>query len=281
MLEAMPRRLRARLGTFATYAALAVLGATMLVPFLWMVSTSFMTDLEVYQYPPRLFPSTLRWSNYTNALTTMPFGRFFVNTLVVTAAAVVGQLLTCAMAAYAFARLRFRGRDALFGLYLATMMIPAIVTLIPAFLIVNAFGWMNTYWALFTPLLTSVWGIFLLRQFFLTLPRDYEDAARLDGASDWTIFWRVILPLSKPALATLALFAFMNAWKDFLWPLTVTSENEMRTVEVGIAMFSSIYGTNWPYQMAAAVVVMLPLLVVFMVTQRAFIEGISITGLKG
>jgi len=265
----------------ATYALLTVLGATMLVPFLWMVSTSLMSDLEVYQFPPRLWPADPQWANYAKALTQLPFDRFFLNTIIVTAVSVAGQLLTCSMAAYAFARLRFRGRDGLFALYLATMMIPAIVTLIPAFLIINAFGWMNTYWALFTPLLTSVWGIFLLRQFFQSLPRDYEDAARLDGATEWTIYWRVILPLSKPALATLAIFAFMNTWKDFLWPLIVTTTNDMRTVEVGISMFSSIYGTNWPYQMAAAVVVLLPILIVFFFTQKYFIEGISLTGLKG
>ena len=265
----------------ATYALLTVLGATMLVPFLWMVSTSLMSDLEVYRFPPRLWPEDPEWENYAGAMTQLPFSRFFLNTIIVTAVSVVGQLVTCSMAAYAFARLRFRGRDALFALYLATMMIPAIVTLIPAFLIINTFGWMNTYWALFTPLLTSVWGIFLLRQFFQTLPRDYEDAARLDGAGEWTIYWRVILPLAKPALATLAIFAFMNAWKDFLWPLIVTTTNDMRTVEVGISMFASIYGTNWPYQMAAAVVVLLPILILFFFTQKYFIEGISLTGLKG
>ncbi len=252
----------------------------MLIPFLWMVSTSLMSEIEVYQYPPHLIPESPRWDNYRNAMTLLPFGTFFINTIVVTLLSVIGQLLTCSMAAYAFARLRFRGRDAVFGAFLATMMIPSIVTLIPAFLIVNAFGWMNTYWALATPILTSVWGIFLLRQFFQTLPRDYEDAARIDGAREWTIYWRVILPQARPALATLAIFAFMNSWKDFLWPLLVTTRNDMRTVEVGIAMFSSLYGTNWPYQMAAAVVVLLPILAVFILTQRYFIEGISISGLK-
>jgi multiple sugar transport system permease protein len=184
------------------------------------------------------------------------------------------------MAAYAFARMRFAGRTGLFALYLSTMMVPTIVTLIPAYLIVSALGWMNTYQALFTPILTSVWGIFLLRQFFLSLPSDYEDAARIDGAGEWTIYWRIVLPQARPALATLAIFAFMNGWKDFLWPLIVTTRNDMRTVEVGISMFSSLYGTNWPYQMAAAVVVLLPILAVFLVMQRYFIEGISVSGLK-
>src|SRR5690554_5276324 len=165
--RARPRRRRAGhvLGRVATYAILLAGAATMLIPFLWMVSTSLMTNAEVYTYPPRLFPDEPRWSNYREALTILPFGRFFLNTIVITGASVIGQLVTCSMAAHAFARLRFKGREKLFGLYLSTMMIPAIVTLIPSFLLISAFGWANTYWALFTPTLTSVWGIFLLRQF--------------------------------------------------------------------------------------------------------------------
>jgi len=263
------------------YVALLLLALSMLIPFLWMVATSFMSDLEVYQYPPKFVPTQLRWENYAEALTLQPFGRFFLNTIIITTFSVSGQLLVCSLAAYAFARLHFRWRDKIFALYLATMMIPAIVTLIPAFLIINAFGWMNTYWALITPALNSVWGIFLLRQFFLTIPKDLEDAARIDGASDFTIYRRVILPLSKPALATLSIFAFMSSWKDFLWPLIVTNRTEMRTVEVGIAMFSSLYSSDWPHQMAAAVVVMIPIILIFFFTQKYFVKGITLTGLKG
>ena len=268
-------------GRFLVYAALLALALSMLVPFIWMVATSLMDEREVYSFPPKFIPEQILWSNYKQALTLLPFGRFFLNTVMVSLFSVLGQLITCAMAAYAFARLQFKWRDKIFALYLATMMIPAIVTLIPSFLIINAFGWMNTYWGLVTPTLTSVWGIFLLRQFFLTIPRDYEDAARLDGASDFIIFWKIVLPLSKPALATLAIFAFMGAWKDFLWPLIVTNTNDMRTVEVGIAMFHSLHARNWPHQMAAAVVVMLPIVAIFFFAQRYFIKGISLVGLKG
>lgn len=253
----------------------------MLLPFLWMLSTSLMGELEVYQFPPKLVPSTFRWSNFVEAMTLQPFGRFFLNTAIITAASVAGQLLFCSMAAYAFSRLRFAGREKIFALYLSTMMIPAIVTIIPAFLLITAFGWVNTYWALFTPTLSNVWGIFLLRQFFQTIPKDFEDAARVDGASEFTIFWRIILPLSKPALATLAIFAFMGSWKDFLWPLIVTNRVDMRTVEVGIVNFSTLYQTDWPHQMAAAVVVMLPIVLVFFFAQKYFIRGITLTGLKG
>lgn len=267
-------------GTLLTYVVLLLLAISMLIPFLWMVSTSLMGELEVYQFPPTFIPSTWKWNNFLEAMTLQPFGRFFLNTAVVAAASVAGQLVFCSMAAFAFARLRFSGRDRLFAVYLGTMMIPAIVTLIPAFLIINMFGWMNTYWALFTPTLSSVWGIFLLRQFFQTIPRDLEDAARVDGASDFTIFWKIIIPLSKPALATLAIFSFMTAWKDFLWPLIVTNRTDMRTVEVGIAGFSNLYSTDWPHQMAAAVVVMLPIVIVFFLAQKYFVRGITFTGIK-
>ncbi|MFI5253359.1 MAG: carbohydrate ABC transporter permease [Bacteroidota bacterium] len=263
------------------YAALTLLALSMLFPFLWMVSTSLMGDLEVYQFPPKFLPSTLRWSNFIEAMTLQPFGRFFLNSAIVSLASVFGQIVFCSMAGYAFARLRFIGRDKIFGLYLATMMIPAIVTIIPAFLIINVFGWMNTYWALFTPTLSSVWGIFLMKQFFQTIPKDLEDAARVDGASEMTIFLKIVLPLAKPALATLAIFAFIGSWKDFLWPLIVTNRSDMRTVEIGIANFSNLYQTDWQHQMAAAVVVMLPVIIVFILAQKYFVRGITLTGMKG
>ncbi|MFQ5770235.1 MAG: carbohydrate ABC transporter permease [bacterium] len=263
------------------YTALLVLAITMLLPFWWMLSTSLMTDLEIFQYPPNLVPKSLHWVNYSEAMTYQPFGRFFLNTIIVTGFSVAGQLIFCSMAAYAFARLQFRWRNKLFALYLSTMMVPAIVTLIPSFLIINAFGWMNTYYALISPSLSSVWGIFLLRQYFLTIPKELEDAARMDGANEFTIYWQVVLPLAKPALATLAIFTFMNSWKDFLWPLIVTNQTNMRPVEVGIAAFSSMYKIDWSHQMAAAVVVMLPIVIVFFLAQKYFIRGITLTGLKG
>ena len=263
------------------YLGLITISLSMLIPFLWMLSTSLMNEFEVYQFPPKFIPSVWKWENFTEAMTLQPFGRFFLNSMIVATASVIGQITFCSMAAYAFARLQFRGRDRMFALYLGTMMIPAIVTIIPAFLIITTFGWMNTYWGLFTPTVSSVWGIFLLRQFFLTIPKELEDAARVDGASEFTIFLKVVLPLSKPALATLAIFAFMGSWKDFLWPLIVTNRVDMRTVEVGIASFSNLYTTDWPHQMAAAVVVMLPIVVVFIFAQKYFVKGITMTGIKG
>lgn len=253
----------------------------MVLPFLWMFSTALMTEAEVYQFPPKFLPEHWRWENFAEALTLQPFARFFLNTMIVALISTTGQLVFCAMAAYAFARMRFVWRDRMFAVYLSTMMVPGIVTVIPAFLLISRFGWMNTYWALFTPTLSSVWGIFLMRQFFLSIPRDLEDAARMDGAGHLAIFVRIILPLSRPALATLAIFAFMGSWKDFLWPLLVTNRVDMRTVEVGIASFSSMYQTDWPHQMAAATAVSLPVVIVFLLMQKHFVRGITTTGLKG
>ncbi|MBI1967797.1 MAG: carbohydrate ABC transporter permease [Gemmatimonadetes bacterium] len=259
---------------------MTVLAVTMIAPFLYMVSTSFMDEFEVLRYPPALLPGRPLPGNYGAALTALPFGRFFLNSAIFAGFVVAGQVLTSAMAAYAFARLRFPGRDRVFLAVLSVLMVPVIVLLIPRFLIINALGWVDSYAGLISTEVVSVWGIFLLRQFFLTLPRDLEDAARLDGAGEWTIFRRVVLPLSKPALATLAVFAFVDQWKSFLWPLIATRSVEMQVVEVGIASFHGIYYTNWPYQMAAAVTAMVPLVVVFFVAQRYFIQGIQLTGLK-
>ncbi|HJQ66327.1 MAG TPA: carbohydrate ABC transporter permease [Gemmatimonadales bacterium] len=252
----------------------------MLLPFLYMVSTALMDEFQVLHYPPPLVPTHPRFGNFPAALSALPFWRFFVNSGLVSLVAVAAQVLTSAMAAYAFARLRFPGRDRIFLLFLSVLMVPAVVLIIPRFLIVNALGWVDSYAGLFSTELVSVWGIFLLRQFFMTLPRELEDAARLDGAGDWLIFWRVVLPLSKPALATLAVFAFVDQWKNFLWPLVVTRSVRMQTIELGIASFHGIYYSNWPYQMAAAVAAVIPLVVVFFVAQRYFIRGIQLTGMK-
>ena len=238
------------------FAIVSLFALVMVAPFLYMVSRS---------------------GNYAAALTAMPFVRFLLNSVVLAGCAVVGQVLTSATAAYAFARLRFPGRDRVFLAFLSVLIVPAIVLLIPRFLIIDALGWVDTYPGLISTELVSVWGIFLLRQYFLTLPRDLEDAARLDGAGEWTIFWRVILPLSKPALVTLALLAFVDQWKNFLWPLVATRSLEMQVVEVGLARFHGLYYANWPYQMAAAVTATLPLLIVFFVAQRYFIRGLQLT----
>jgi multiple sugar transport system permease protein len=271
---------RRRAGNAFTYALAIALGISMLVPFLWMISTSLMDEFEVFQFPPRLVPSDPVWSNYPNALTAVPFGRFFLNSAVMSLFIVSGHLITASTAGYAFARLRFPGRDKVFILFLANLMVPIIVLLIPRFLLVNALGWVDTYAGLIVTELVGVWGIFLMRQYFLSIPRELEDAARIDGANEWHVFWRVALPLAKPAIATVALFSFVETWKSFLWPLIVTRSMAMRPVEVGIAAFHSLYFSNWPYQMAAAVTAVIPILILFLFTQRYFVQGIQLAGLK-
>lgn len=274
-----PERLTRRRAA-AGYAAAFLLALVMLIPFLWMLATALMEEFEVFQYPPPLVPASPQWENFPNALTQLPFGRFFLNSGILALCMVVGQTLTGALGGYAFARFRFAGRGAVFAAYLGALMIPGIVLLIPRFLLIDALGGVDTIAGLVSTEVVSVWGVFMMRQFFLTLPRETEDAARIDGASEWTIFWRIALPLARPALATLALFAFIDAWKSFLWPLVVTQSMEMRTVEVGIASFHGLYYANWPYQMAAAVTALIPVLIAFLASQRFFTRGIQLTGIR-
>ncbi|MFN2398921.1 MAG: carbohydrate ABC transporter permease [Gemmatimonadaceae bacterium] len=262
------------------YAMAVSLALVATAPFVVMVATSLMDEFEVFNYPPPLLPSNPRWANYPEALTAMPFDLFFRNSAILAVFTVAGQVTSGAMGGYAFARYRFAGRNALFALFLGSLMVPTIVMLIPRFLLVNAMGGVDTLAGLVSAELVAVWSVFLMRQFFLTLPREMEDAARVDGASEWTIFWKVALPLARPALATVALFAFIDAWKNFLWPLIITRSVENRVVEVGIANFHGFYYANWPFQMAAAVTAVVPVLIVFFVAQRYFIRGIQLTGLR-
>jgi len=266
------------------YIILILVTFMMVIPFVWMVSTSLRPQSTAFTYPPQLIPTEITFASYELLFTRVPFGRYFINTLVVTVFTVLGQLVITSLAAYGFARLKFMGRDLLFVLYLATMMIPYQVTLIPLFLIVFGLGWINTYQGLIIPGISSVFGIFLLRQSFLGVPSDYQDAARIDGANEFTIYWRIFLPLNGPALATLAVFAFMGTWTDLLWPLLVARTPEMRTLELGLAYFNAsataFRQTNWPLVMAAAVVVMLPVLVIYFFAQRYFIQGIALSGVK-
>ncbi|MEO6443698.1 MAG: carbohydrate ABC transporter permease [Gemmatimonadaceae bacterium] len=276
----MRRNASQRRRMIAGYAAAILLAAVMLVPFLWMVSTALMDEFEVFQFPPPLLPASPQWHNFPDALTALPFGRFFLNSGILALFMVVGQTLTGALGGYAFARFRFRGRGPLFAAYLGALMIPGIVLLIPRFLLIDALGGVDTIAGLVSTEVVSVWGVFLMRQFFSTLPRDTEDAARIDGAGEWTIFWRIAMPLAKPALATLALFSFVDAWKSFLWPLIITQSMEMRTVEVGIASFHGLYYANWPYQMATAVTALIPVLIAFLAAQKYFTRGIQLTGIR-
>jgi multiple sugar transport system permease protein len=250
-----------------------------LLPFAWMVLTAFKPENEVFNLG--WLPSRLAWENFPRAFTFFRFARFLTNTVVAAVGGTLLHLATSVLAAYAFARLRFRGRDVLFVLYLGTLMIPNQVTIVPLFLMMRDVGWVDTFWALILPSAFHALGVFLLRQFFMSIPHELEESALIDGAGRVRILWRIILPLSKPALATLAVFTFVREWNAFLWPRIVTTSPEMRTLAVGLTLFNGQYGTEWHLLMAAATVTLLPTLVIFAVAQRYFVEGIAFTGFGG
>jgi len=253
-----------------------------LIPFLWMISSSLKPNYQIFAVPPQWIPNPPRWENYGEALTTLPFGRYMINTAVIAIVTIIGHLLSCTIIAYAFARLRAPGRDFLFLVVLATMMLPYPVTMVPLYVLFKQLGWINTILPLTAPAYVgSAFYIFLLRQFFLTIPRDFEDAAVIDGANIVQILWLVILPLALPALATVAIFTFQASWNDFLAPLIYLQKPDMYTVTLGLQFFRSTFTTNWAYLMAASLVTALPVIVVFFVAQRFFIEGITLSGVKG
>lgn len=263
------------------YVLLVVGAVGMIIPFLWMLSTSLKNDMQAYKFPPIWIPSPVAWSNYTTTLQALPFDRFFLNSGLVSIVLTVCQLLTCSLGAYAFARLRFPAREKLFVLYLATLMIPFQVIMIPLFVLVSELGWIDSYMGLTIPLIFSPYGTFLLRQFFKSIPTELEDAAKIDGCSYWRIYWNIMMPLSKPALATLGIFVFMWSWNNFLWPLLIVNSLEMKTLPLGLAYFLGQYTVYWNLLMVGATVALVPILIVFFFAQGYFIEGITLTGLKG
>jgi multiple sugar transport system permease protein len=255
----------------------------MTLPFLWMVSTSLKETAQVWVFPPQWIPNPVRWQNYTEALTILPFGRYALNTLIITVVTTVGVVLTSSLCAYGFARIQFPGRDLIFMIVLTAIMIPYAVLLIPHYIMFRTLGWIDTY----LPLTVPVWfgggafNIFLLRQFFRTIPAELSDAARIDGSSELGIYWRIIMPLAGPALAAVAIFTVLNAWNDFLGPLVYISSQDKFTLALGLAQFRGLYATQWQYLMAASTVVVVPTLVLFFLAQRYFIQGVVLTGLKG
>ena len=269
----------------SAYFILIIGAVSMIMPFLWMLTTSLKTLNAIFVQPKdwiQMFvPTMLVWQNYLEAWTKVPFGQFYLNSIIVGLAVTIGQVFTSSLAAYAFARLTFPGRDKLFFAYLATIMIPGSVTMIPVYVLMRIFGWVDTYKALIVPAIFSAYGTFMLRQFFMTLPKDLEDAAKIDGCGFFRIYTTIILPLSKPALATLTVFTFLGNWGSFMWPLLVTNTMSMRTLPIGLDSFKTQYSTDWHLLMAGSVMVMLPIVVIFILTQRYFVESIKLTGVKG
>jgi multiple sugar transport system permease protein len=262
------------------HTLLLPLALLMVTPLLWMLMTSVQTPDEARQFPPVL-PSGIHWQNYTNALHAAPFGRFFFNTTLVTGVCVLGNLLFCSLAGYAFARFRFFGRDVVFVVILATLMVPFQVVMIPTFLIMKELGMIDSLGALILPNLVTPFGIFLMRQFFRTLPIDLEEAARIDGCSRLETLFRIVLPLSGPALATLAVITFLYSWNDFLWPLIVIQSTNHMTLQLGLSTFQGAHATNWTLLMAGNVMATLPMLIAFVLAQKQFVNSIAATGVKG
>ncbi len=275
------RQRRTRVRNLGLHLLLIAGSILMLVPFFWMVATSLKEPGDVFIYPPQWIPQPVQWENYQETVTVMPFGRFYLNSAIQALSVTALQLLTASLAAYAFARLRFKGRDLLFLLYLATMMIPFPVTMIPNFIVLRYLKWIDSFQALILPPAFSAFSTFLLRQYFMSIPVEMDDAARVDGASSFRIWWQIILPLSGPALATLAIFTFLGQWNSFLWPLIVTNSEEMWTLPVGLATFQSQYSVQWHLLMAGSVIAVLPILVIYIVGQKWFVRGITLTGMGG
>ena len=271
----------AQIGHLALHAILIGGSVFMLLPFMWMLSTSLKEPREIFTYPPMWIPSHIAWENYATVTSVMPFGRFYFNSFVVAASVTLLQILTSSLAAFAFARLSFWGREVLFLLYLATLMIPFQVTMIPNFILMRFLGWYDSYQALILPPAFSAFSTFLLRQYFLGIPMDMDEAARMDGASSFRIWWQIVMPLSGPVMAALAVFTFLASWNDFLWPLVITTSLEMRTLPVGISAFQGQYNVQWHLLMAGSVIALLPVLIIYVIGQKWFVRGITLTGMGG
>ena len=272
--------MRARLPFSPRHLALVPISAVMVLPLVWMLVTSVESLDQTRHFPPTLIPTAFHWDNYRAAWNQAPFGRFFVNSVIVTGTAVLSNLILCSLAGYAFARLRFLGRELLFVALLATLMVPFQVIMIPTFLIVQHLGLVDSLGGLIAPNLVTPFGIFLLRQFFRTLPVDLEEAARIDGSTRLGVLLRVVLPLSLPALATLGIVTFLWTWNDFLWPLIVITSTDQSTIQLGLASFQGAHVTKWNLLMAGNVMALAPMLVVFIGAQRWFVRSLATTGIR-
>ncbi|MEO1064462.1 MAG: carbohydrate ABC transporter permease [Actinomycetota bacterium] len=281
--ERTPRRRRRDWTGVALSASLLLTGLIVSAPIFIAIFTSFTPPNEVFDYPPRLLPENWTLENYETAWTSSPMGRFLINSFIQSGIITFAQVVLSVLAAYAFAFIDFPGRSAMFALVIASLMIPFELTFIPNFLTVSDLGWANTYAGLTVPFLASAFGVFLLRQFFLSFPSDLRDAAVVDGAGQWTFLWKIVVPLSKGPIGALAIFSFLSAWNQYLWPLVITNEESMRTTQIGIRffLFDQERNANYGAIMAAAVIVMLPTLLAFLVAQRQLVRGIAMTGIKG
>lgn len=276
----MSQNTRSTLGHLLLHIVLLTIGVIFLLPFVWSVSTSLKPMADLFQVVPKLIPSQIRWQNYQDVLDYIPFARIYANTILVTALRVIGQVFLASLAAFAFSRMQFPGRDFLFFLLLAGLMVPQQVLMIPNYAMMRQVGWLDTYQGLVVPLLFSSFGVFLLRQYFLSIPADFQEAATLEGANPFQIYWHIYLPLARPALAAFAFLVIQWSWNEFIWALIMTSRTEMQVLSVGVALFQGQYFTNNALLMAAANMATIPVLLLFLVFQRQLVEGITLSGLK-
>lgn len=260
-----------------------LIGLMMLLPLAWLVRSGFMDMGQIFIFPPEWIPDPVRWDNFSTALTIVPFFQYFINTMTILVPSVIGTLVSSALAAYGFARIKWPGRDLIFGILLSTLMLPYIITLLPTFLAWSQVGMINTYVPLIVPswLGVHVFYIFLLRQFFKNLPAELDEAATIDGANPLQVFWHIILPVSRPALLVVAILSGLNVWNDFLDPLVYLNSSDKYTLALGLSQFTGLYTSQWNLLMAASTVIIVPVLIVFFLTQRYFIEGVTMSGLKG
>lgn len=265
----------------AVYTILIIMAFIMILPFVWTVLTSFKTQSEALKVPPQVLPSSWSFSNYEAVMEALPFGKFFLNTFLMVLIRVLGSVFFSALAAYAFARLEFPGRNLLFGIILLQMMVPGQIFILPQYMIVSKMGWLNTVWALALPGIVSIFGTFLLRQFFMGLPKDLEEAAVLDGCSVWKIFWKIMLPLTKPGLVSVGIFTALFAWKDLMWPLIVNMSLDKMTLSSGLVNLMGQYSVDYPQLMAGSLIAIVPMIILFLVFQKQFVEGIATSGTKG
>ncbi len=270
------------LAKFWAYFLITVTTITMIFPFYWMVATSLKSEARVFAFPPEWIPSPPLWSNYLYIFTELPFAQYLSNSVKVSVLWTIGVVLSSSLAAYAFARIKFWGREALFVLTLVALMIPAQVTMIPLYVLMSRIGWVNTQYPLFVPaFFGSAFGIFLMRQYFMTIPHELNDAAKIDGCSHFGIYLRIMMPLSKPVIATLALLSFMGSWNDLLGPVIYLYDENLFTLTLGLTRFRGMYYTQWAYMMAGATVSLMPILAIFVFTQQYFVRGVVLSGLKG
>jgi multiple sugar transport system permease protein len=274
------KRIRIRPSDVLAHTILLFVALLAVLPYFWMASSSLKTMNHMFTLPVQWIPDPINWQSYVLGWKAQNFTRYFINSGFVSICITLGNMVLASLAGYSLAKFRYRGRDLFFVLILSTMMLPLEVTMVPLFLIVNRLGWQNSYQSLIIPFVVEGFGVFLMRQYMLGVPTALIEAARIDGESELGIFWKIVLPLCKPALAALAVFTFREAWDMYIWPLIIVTKDAYRTVPIATALFMSVYGTSWDQMMAIATIATIPMIVLFFLLQRAFIQGIVLSGLK-